>query len=175
MIFVTLGTQKFQFNRLLKMIDQLIEEGVITERVFAQIGYSDYRPSNFNYENFLSREEFLLYMDECNKVITHGGTGAIISALKNGKKVIAMARMAEFGEHVDDHQVQIVEQFNELNLLLGVSSYEEMKNSLQEISFVDFRQYQSNTKVILNSLESFIINDNRFDRRMYDTDYFDYR
>ena len=175
MIFVTLGTQKFQFNRLLKIIDRLIEEGVITERVFAQTGYSDYQPRNFNYENFLSRDDFLRYMVECNKVITHGGTGAIIAALKYEKKVIAMARKAEFGEHVDDHQVQIVEQFNEINLLLGASSYEEMKKSLREISFVDFRKYQSNTKVILNSLENFIINDNRFDRRMYDTDYFDYR
>ena len=48
MIFVTLGSQKFQFNRLLIEIDRLIEEGKITEKVFAQTGYSDYKPKNYN-------------------------------------------------------------------------------------------------------------------------------
>ncbi len=47
MIFITLGSQKFQFNRLLKKIDNLIEIGVIQEEVFAQIGYSNYKPKNY--------------------------------------------------------------------------------------------------------------------------------
>ena len=46
MIFVTLGSQKFQFNRLLIEIDRLIEEKYITDKVFAQIGYSDYKPKH---------------------------------------------------------------------------------------------------------------------------------
>ena len=58
MIFVTLGSQKFQFNRLLIEIDKLISSGVIKEKVFAQIGYSDYKPKNFEYMDFLTSEEF---------------------------------------------------------------------------------------------------------------------
>lgn len=38
MIFATTGTQKFQFNRLLKGVDKAIETGIITEKVFAQTG-----------------------------------------------------------------------------------------------------------------------------------------
>jgi len=34
--------------------------------------------------------------------------GAIIGAIKKGKKVIAVPRLAKCGEHVDDHQVQLV-------------------------------------------------------------------
>ena len=49
MIFITLGSQKFQFNRLLEEVDKLIEQGIITEEVFAQIGYSDYKPKNYKY------------------------------------------------------------------------------------------------------------------------------
>ena len=49
-IFITLGSQKFQFNRLLKAVDELCEKGTIdAEDVFAQIGYSDYIPKNFSY------------------------------------------------------------------------------------------------------------------------------
>ena len=48
MIFVTLGTQKFQLNRLLKLIDEYIEKGIIKDEVFAQIGNTDYIPVNYN-------------------------------------------------------------------------------------------------------------------------------
>ena len=40
MIFVAVGTQKFQMNRLLEEIDNCIEGRDITEKVFAQIGNS---------------------------------------------------------------------------------------------------------------------------------------
>ena len=46
-IFITLGSQKFQFNRLLEAVDELCEKGTVdAEDVFAQIGYSDYFPKN---------------------------------------------------------------------------------------------------------------------------------
>ena len=37
MIFVTLGSQKFQFNRLLKKIDELVAKGVITDIINLKI------------------------------------------------------------------------------------------------------------------------------------------
>lgn len=52
MIFITLGSQKFQFNRLLKALDDLVEEGAIQEEVFAQIGYSDYNLEIMSLKNF---------------------------------------------------------------------------------------------------------------------------
>ena len=108
-IFITLGSQKFQFNRLLKAVDELCEKGTLdAEDVFAQIGYSDYLPKNFNYKKFLDRDEFSKEMSKAEIVITHGGTGAIIGAVKKGKKVIAVPRRAKYGEHVDDHQLQFL-------------------------------------------------------------------
>ena len=47
MIFITTGSQKFQFNRLLQKIDELVAEGTIKDEVFAQIGYSDYVPKHY--------------------------------------------------------------------------------------------------------------------------------
>ena len=156
MIFVTLGSQKFQFNRLLIEIDRLVEEGKITEEVFAQTGYSDYEPKNYEYKNFLDRDEFSDIMGKCDKVITHGGTGAIIGAVKKEKKVIAIPRLAKFGEHVDDHQLQIIEQFEEMNFIKSIKEIDELENSLLEIENLKFNSYVSNTKNILSSLEKFI-------------------
>lgn len=155
-IFVTLGSQKFPFNRLLKKIDELIDEGVITDKVFAQTGASDYRPKNYEYKDFLDRDEFAAMMSTCNIVITHGGTGAIIGAVKKGKKVIAVPRLAKYGEHVDDHQLQIIEQFIEQNLICGLSDCQELDMAIKDVEAHDFNKYHSNTQAYVKELDSFI-------------------
>ena len=156
MIFITVGSQKFQFNRLLKEIDRLIEENKIKDEVFAQTGYSDYKPKNYNFKEFLDREEFSNIMSKFDTVITHGGTGAIIGAVKNEKKVIAIPRLAEFGEHVDDHQLQIVNQFEEMNFIKAIYKIDELEDKIKEVKEFEGNKYISNTKNIINSIEEFI-------------------
>ena len=150
MIFVTLGSQKFQFNRLLIEIDRLIEEGKITEKVFAQTGYSDYKPKNYKFNKFLNRDEFNDIMSKCDKVITHGGTGAIIGAVKKGKKVIAIPRLSKYGEHVGDHQLQITKQFSDMNLSRSINKIDELEECLVEIEKLKFNSYVSNNKNIFS-------------------------
>ncbi|MFR8989749.1 MAG: PssE/Cps14G family polysaccharide biosynthesis glycosyltransferase [Fusobacterium sp.] len=156
MIFITLGSQKFQFNRILKKIDELIEKDIIKEEVFAQIGYSDYRPINYKYEDFLDREKFSKLMKSSTLVITHGGTGAIITAVKAGKKVIAVPRLAQYGEHVDDHQLQLLKQFDGMGIILPCYDIEELDKKIIEIEKIKLNPYISNTKVILEDIEKYI-------------------
>jgi len=156
LIFITLGSQKFQFNRLLQMIDELVESNQIKDELFAQIGYSDYTPRNYKYKQFLDREEFVEMMQKCEKVITHGGTGAMVMALKNSKKVIAIPRLAKYNEHVDDHQVQIVMAFKDLNLIQQVTNKEELIEGLTAIENSSFDKFESSTRKIINSIEMFI-------------------
>lgn len=156
MIFVTLGSQKFQFNRLLKEIDRLIEEHEITEEVFAQTGYSDYQPQNYKYKEFLDRDAFNEIMSRCDKVITHGGTGAIVGAVKKEKKVIAVPRLAKYGEHVDNHQLQITQQFTELKFIQSVYDVSELKNCLKHLDEIKLRKYISNTNSIIESIDKFL-------------------
>ncbi len=156
MIFVTLGSQKFQFNRLLKELDRLIEEKKIDEEVFAQIGYSDYKPQNFTYKEFIDRDEFKGIMDKCDIVMAHGGTGAIITAVKKDKKVIAIPRLAKYGEHVDNHQIQLVDEFKELNLIYPVYDEKDIEKAISEIRNMKFDKYVSNTDTIIKDIESFI-------------------
>ena len=156
MIFVTVGSQKFQFNRLLEAVDKLIEDGIIKEEVFAQIGVSDYKPKNYKYVDFATREEFNENLDKCNLLITHAGTGVIVNALKKGKKVIAIPRLEKYGEHVDDHQIQLVDQFKELNLIEPVYEIGQLKDALKRITKKEYKKYISNCATILNSINEFI-------------------
>ncbi len=156
MIFVTVGSQKFQFNRLLKKIDDLIAESIITESVFAQTGASDYVPQNYAYENFLDRASFAQKISECDKVITHGGTGVIIGAVKKGKKVLAVPRLAKYGEHVDDHQLQLLKQFDELGIIIACYELEVMEDKYKELCETRLNPYTSNTNELINSIDEFI-------------------
>lgn len=151
MIFITLGSQKFQFNRLLKAVDQL----QTNEEIFAQIGYSDYEPQNYKYKRFLDRDEFEKVMEDSDIVITHGGTGAIIEAVKKKKKVIAIPRLKKYGEHVDDHQIQLVRQFKNLNLIYACEDM-NLENALLVVRMNEYREYQSNTDRIIKNIEEFI-------------------
>lgn len=151
MIFVTLGSQKFQFNRLLKAVDELDTE----EEIFAQIGYSDYKPQHYKYKEFLDREEFAAWEEKADIIITHGGTGAIIGAVKKGKKVIAVPRLAKYGEHVDDHQIQLIKQFKDLNLIYACVDG-DLQKALEVVKNTTYNEYKSNTKTIIKSLVDFI-------------------
>ena len=156
MIFVTLGSQKFQFNRLLKILDGLIENHVINQEVFAQIGYSDYRPQHYAYTKFLNRNDFLQKIRQSDYVITHGGAGAIISAVKARKKIIVVPRLAKFGEHVDDHQMQLVEQFDNMGIITSCYDCSTLQIAFEKARDKVLMPYESNTSGIIQSIEAFL-------------------
>lgn len=111
MIFVTVGSRNYPFDRLFRKLDELYEEGVLTDSMFAQVGTSTYQPKHYAYKDFISQEEFLEKINEADVVVSHGASGSIMKALKAGKKVIAVTRLEKYGEHINDHQIQNNEAF----------------------------------------------------------------
>ncbi len=156
MIFVTVGSQKFQFNRLLKAIDKLIEDKIIKEEVFAQIGVSDYKPKNYKYERFLTQDKFKKCIDMADIIITHAGTGIIVNAVKLEKKVIAIPRLRKYQEHVDDHQIQLINEFAELKFIEPCYEIKDLKKAYKNVKNKTYEKYISNTDKIIESIEEFI-------------------
>lgn len=118
MIFVTVGSRNYPFDRLFKKLDTLYEENVITDSMFAQIGTSTYKPKHYEYRDFISPEEFLEKINAADIVISHGASGSIMKALNAGKKVIAVTRLEKYGEHINDHQIQNNEAFGSNHYVL---------------------------------------------------------
>lgn len=106
MIFVTVGSRNYPFNRLFEKLDELYEEGILTEPMFAQTGTSTYNPKFYEYKAFISQDEFLENITKADIVVSHGASGSIMKALNAGKKVIAVTRLEKYGEHINDHQIQ---------------------------------------------------------------------
>ena len=158
MIFLTVGTQKYQFNRLLIEIDRLVEMKIIEDQIFAQIGHSDYSPQNYQYELFLNEQTFEQKMKESDVIITHGGVGNIISALKSNKKVIAPPRLKKYNEHADDHQLQIVSTFIEKKYIYGAIDIKDIEETILTIDTKKINKYESNNNKIISIVENYIQN-----------------
>ena len=156
MIFVAVGTQKFPFDRLLKGIDDLIEQGQLEADVFAQIGHTDYVPKNYQYQNFLSKDDFQSYISGCDLLITHSGVATIIAGMKLEKPVVVVPRFASYGEHVDDHQLQIAESFSDKNLVLMCKDVEELAQTIKEARTHVFAKYVSQKERIVNTLREYL-------------------
>ncbi len=106
MILATVGTHEDPFDRLLQELDRLVEEGLVTEPVFCQSGYCTYEARHVTCARQLPFDELQQKMREARVVITHGGPATIMQALAHGKVPLVVPRQAEFGEHVDNHQVR---------------------------------------------------------------------
>lgn len=118
MIYVTLGTQGRDFSRCLEMVEKLICERNIRDEVVAQVGESKYRPNGVKCFEFVNEEDYQNYMLTADVIITHAGSGALFSAIKKGKKIIAVARLADYNEMLDDHQTELVRKLSEGGYIL---------------------------------------------------------
>lgn len=156
MIFVAVGTQKFQLNRLLKAIDDLVETGLLEGEVFAQTGHSDYVPRNYGYRDFLSKDDFQACINRCDLLITHSGVATIIAGLRLGKPVVVVPRLAKFGEHVDDHQLQIAKSFSEKNLLLMCGEEDDLAETVKWAGTHVFSGYVSQRELMTKTIREYL-------------------
>lgn len=122
MILTILGTHEQQFDRLLKAVDALD----IAEPRIVQTGYSRYVPQHCTAHEFLPFEQVESLMKEASVVITHAGTGTVMLALSLGKTPIVVPRLAKYGEHVDDHQIELVESLGELDLIIPLMDGDDL-------------------------------------------------
>jgi UDP-N-acetylglucosamine transferase subunit ALG13 len=158
MIFVILGTQKFQLNRLLRQLDQYVAQGVIREEIVAQIGYSDYIPKRYRHVDFLDKAEFDRTIERADIVIAHSGVGSIISALKAGKPVVVYPRLSKYREHIDDHQLDIANAFSQKGYCLCCKEDDDLLEKIKECYSSHFETYVSQREKIVQIIRGYLDN-----------------
>ena len=159
MIFVTLGTQDKDFSRLLKAIDKEIERGIIKDKVVVQAGYTKYESKNMEIFDLIPTDEFNSLIEKSDLVITHGGVGNILSAIKKGKPVIAAARLKKFKEHTNDHQRQIIDEFTKQGYILELRDFNKLGKMLEKAKSFKAKKFKSNTKNMIKLIEDYIEED----------------
>lgn len=107
-IFVTVGTALQPFDRLLRAVDEALRCLGRPYGGLCQHGPSLVRPVGLRAVFRLCDEEFRRALREADVVICHAGVGTLASAIRAGHRPLVMARLADKGEIVNDHQLEIL-------------------------------------------------------------------
>ena len=154
LIFVTIGMTSWDFSRLIKEMDRIA--GKVDEEVIMQISDSNYEPKNVKYFRFTSNEEIEELYENARVVVSHAGVGCIISALKHNKPNIVVPRRKEYGEHIDDHQVDIAKELEREGKVRVMWDVEELEEALNGVD-MDFAPVKKDRKLVL-ALRDYINN-----------------
>jgi len=160
MIFVTVGTHEQAFNRLIEYLDKLKENKIIDEEIIIQTGYSTYEPKCCKWQKLFPYKEMEQNVTNARIVITHGGPASFIMPLQIGKIPIVVPRQYQFGEHVNNHQVEFVEAVNKrMNNIIPVFDIDDLENTLlsyDKIVGTMNNESQSNNIVFNEMLEKIV-------------------
>ena len=158
MILVMLGTQKNSFHRLLEQIQKCIDKKLINEKVVVQAGSTKFQSKDMEIFDLIENTKLNKLIKEADFIITHGGVGSIVTCLKKGKKIIAVPRYHEYGEHVNDHQLQIIQTFDGQGFIKGAVTVQDLPKLLEEIKTFKPKTFISNTQNVVNIIEDYIDN-----------------
>jgi UDP-N-acetylglucosamine transferase subunit ALG13 len=130
MIFVTVGAT-LSFDRMVETVSSLKAAGEIPEDLVIQTGIGGVSPPGVVTHETLPFDSMLSHLREADIVICHGGTGSLITALREGCRTIVMPRLFEKGEHYDNHQKEITGAFAARGLVFIANNREEMSEALK--------------------------------------------
>ncbi|WP_013321030.1 glycosyltransferase [Gloeothece verrucosa] len=122
MILVTVGTEKFPFDRLMKWINHLIQEDFINieqEEIIIQCGSCTFIPTGVKNYSIVPSEKFKNYVEEARLIIAHCGEGTIDLLAKMNKSFILVPRSCRFGEHIDEHQLELADMMEKQGVAIA--------------------------------------------------------
>lgn len=102
MIFATVGSTQFRFERLIRALDSLPGE-----RLFVQHGPVEPPAGARRATAFMQFPEVVESMARADTVVCHAGAGSVLCALRAGHTPVVVPRLKRFQETVDDHQVEL--------------------------------------------------------------------
>ena len=129
LLFATVGAT-LSFDRLVDSVAELVRDGTITERIIIQTGIDGSRPEGIEVVESLPFDGVQSLLREASIVVCHGGTGSLITALREGCQVITMPRLAALGEHYDDHQAEITSAFANRELVQVANTVDELRSAI---------------------------------------------
>lgn len=164
MVFVSIGTQDKEFDRLIEYIKRLKKENILKDDLIIQSGITKVDFDNEKMDNeynveafsFISSEKMKEYISKADYVIIHGGVGTIIQCIMQNKKIIVVPRLKKHFEHENDHQLEIANKFKNLKLIEVANDYDKLKNIILNIDNIEFEKYISTNDEFVAKLDEII-------------------
>lgn len=140
MIFVTVGMQ-LPFDRLIKAMDKLAPK--LGCEIFAQIGRTDYVPSNMHWVDVLDASEFEAKVSRADVVVSHAGIGSILAAQRNSKPLVILPRRASLLEHRNDHQMATINAIQDRRGIFSIQEESELETAIENGGKFDSSKIES--------------------------------
>lgn len=155
-LFVPLGTQKFPFNRLVEKLNCMVNEGKYrAEEIVMQSSVYEVRPI-FKHYDLVPAELFNNLIDNAELVITHGGVNSIISCMTRRKPLVITPRFMEYGEHVDNHQVEIAKLMKNKFDVIVVEDMTKLPEAIDAAIHHEYRQWVSHNKELISAIKDVV-------------------
>lgn len=133
-LVVSLGTDHHHFGRLIQWVDAyLADRPEVTALV--QHGFTA-PPQHADAVERMPRADLLDLYRTAKVVLVQGGPGSILDAREVGAIPLAVPRVAEFDEVVDNHQVEFSRVMETHGEAIVVTSLEDLRNKL-DAAFAD--------------------------------------
>jgi UDP-N-acetylglucosamine transferase subunit ALG13 len=129
MMFLTVGTGPQGFDRLVSGVDVIAP--AFEEPIVAQIGRTEYVPDNLEWFRFTSEDRIHELYRTATAVVSHAGAGTILTAFSYEKPVVVVPRRVEYGEHNDDHQLELANALEERPDVFVVTDTDSLRPAIE--------------------------------------------
>lgn len=158
MILVLLGTQNNDFTRLLEAVQENINNKTINEEVIVQAGFTRFNSKDMKIFSLVDKDRIAKLQDKADLVICHGGVGSIVSSLEKGKKVIVVPRLKKYGEHVNNHQIQLAKKYANEGYVKVVLDEKDLGDAIKSMAEFEPKKYERQETNILSIISNYIDN-----------------
>ena len=156
MILLTVGTHTRGFRRLVEAVDDLVGRGIVREKVEAQIGCADYTPRHLAWSRSWPYDEFFRRLSEASLVIAHAGAGIVILCRREGKRLVVVPRQERYGEHTNDHQVEMAREIEEQGLAAVAYEMADLPRALERAAGMTPARSDHRSLPAFAAIESFL-------------------
>ncbi|MFX0046445.1 MAG: glycosyltransferase [Candidatus Hermodarchaeota archaeon] len=142
MILITVGTA--HFNPLIERVDTLVRDGVITEKVIAQIGRGSYEPISFRYFRFM--ESMKDAFEWADVIVSTGGAGTTLECVTKGRRLVVV----ENTSLMEGHQAQLIGEMERRGHLVWCRNLDELPGCILRARNKEFLPFISDPPLAHN-------------------------
>ncbi len=128
--FVSVGNAIQPFLRLIEGIVRVAPE--LPHPVVIQHGHTPAGDCPCLFVPFMSMDDFIQHVHRSELLIMHAGAGSLINAIEAGKIPVVMPRRALYGEHVNDHQIELARAMAETDRVIMANGPEDLPHAVRE-------------------------------------------
>ena len=155
-LFVPVGTQMFPFGRLITALNKLVENGIYkSEEIVMQATIYPVEPK-FTHYNVIPMEEFNHLLDSADVIITHSGENTIIATMERHRPFLIVPRLKEYGEHVDNHQLEIAEIMEDKFNAIVVKDLSKLPEAIEKAKTHQYKPWVSHTAELIDYIKSIL-------------------